>query len=192
MKKRGYLFFVFLLVLSLSFAAAEESTGGIFGSKVFTEMILPFLLVFVVLFAILQKTKILGEGKAQIDALVSLSVALIFIGVPTTRDLVVNILPWLVIGAVIILAFMILYGFVAGDLSKTPNWMKIVFGILAGLFVIGVVIYISGLWPKIQGWFSGAGGSDLWTNILLLLVIGVAITVALASGKKSSGRSKED
>ena len=44
----------------------------IFDNPFFTEMLLPFLLVFVVVFAILQKTKILGEEKAQIDAIVAL------------------------------------------------------------------------------------------------------------------------
>ena len=53
--------------------------GTILSSQLFVEVILPFLLVFAVVFAILQKTKILGEGKKQIDAIVSLVIGLIVI-----------------------------------------------------------------------------------------------------------------
>ena len=168
--------------------------ASIFASVFFTEMLLPFLLIFVLIFAILQKSKILGEGKAQVDALISLVIALILIGVPTPRNIIVGLMPWLAVGAAVILVFLILYGFVAGDLSekKVPTWIKITFGILAGLFVIGIVIYIAGLWPTVRGWFFGGGGvSDLWMNIIMLVVIGGAIAVAIGTGKKSSGSSGE-
>ena len=68
-------------------------------------MILPFLLVFVIIFAILQKSKILGAGKAQIDALVSLVIAIVLIVFPTPRDIIVNLVPWLAVGVVVILVF---------------------------------------------------------------------------------------
>lgn len=163
--------------------------ANIFSAVIFTEMILPFLLVFVLIFAILQKTKILGEGKAQIDALVSLAIGLVLIGVPSARGMVVGIMPWLAVGAAVILVFMILYGFVAGDLSTGPTWMKIVFGILAGVFIIGVIVYVGGLWPIISGWLSGSSGSEIWMNIILIVIIGGAIAVAVATGKKSGSGS---
>ena len=46
-------------------------------TSVYSQTIFIFLLVFVVVFAILQKTKVLGDGKKQIDALVALAVALL-------------------------------------------------------------------------------------------------------------------
>ena len=128
---------------------------NIFANYFFTEMLLPFLLVFVVVFAILQKSKILGGDKAQIDAIVALVVGLILIGVPGPRDIIVGIMPWLAVGVAVILVFLILYGFVAGDLSTTPEkWMKVAFGILAGIFTVAVVLYISGLGNDILGWLS--------------------------------------
>ena len=157
----------------------------IFDNAIFTEMLLPFLLVFVLMFAILQKSKILGEGKAQIDALVSLAVALILIGVPGPRNIVVNLMPWLAVGAATILVFLILYGFVAGDLKEGPKWMKLVFGILAGVFVLGVLVYITGLWVPLQEFFAGNSGNEWIMNILLIVIIGGAMAVAIATGKKS-------
>ena len=55
--------------------------GGqtILSHPIFVETILPFLLIFTIVFAVLQKAKILGEGKRQIDAIVALVVGLLFI-----------------------------------------------------------------------------------------------------------------
>ena len=160
----------------------------IFDNPFFTEMLLPFLLVFVVVFAILQKSKILGDGKAQIDAIVGLVIGLILIGVPGPRDIIVGIMPWLAVGVSVILVFMILYGFVAGDLSgaNVKPWMKITFGILAGVFTIGVVLYVSGIWRYILGWFSGEESSDIWMNVVMIaLVVGAGVVAVVSGGKKT-------
>jgi len=158
----------------------------IFDNPFFTEMLLPFLLVFVVTFAILQKSKILGDGKAQIDAIIGLVIGLLLIGVKQPREIIVGIMPWMAVGAAVILVFLILYGFVAGDLSgkNTPDWMKVTFGILAGLFTLAVVLYISGFGNVVLGWISGDGTSDIWMNVLMIALVLGAMAVAMFSGKK--------
>jgi len=158
----------------------------IFASAFFTEMLLPFLLVFVVVFAILQKSKILGEGKAQIDAIVSLVIGLLLIGIKQPREIIVGIMPWMAVAIAVILVFLILYGFVAGDLSKAPDWMKIIFGILAGLFTLAVVLYVSGLGGIIMGWLSGSGSSDVWMNVVMIVLVIGAVVVAVVGGKKKN------
>ena len=155
-----------------------------FDNPFFTEMLLPFLLVFVVMFAILQKSKILGEGKAQIDAMVALVVGLLLIGVPGPRNIIVGIMPWMTVGVAVILVFLILYGFVAGDLSKAPNWMKISFGVLAGMFTLAVVLHVSGSSGIVSSWLFGDGSSNIWMNILMIILIVGAVAVAIFSGKK--------
>lgn len=157
----------------------------IFNNAFFTEMLLPFLLVFVVVFAILQKSKILGNGKAQVDSLVAMVIGLILIGVEQPREIIVSLMPWMAVGVAVILVFLILYGFVAGDLSSSPKWMKITFGILAGLFTIGVVLYVSGFGSVISGWFSNSGSGDIWMNVLIVLLVIGAMVVAVVSGKKN-------
>ncbi|MCK5450078.1 hypothetical protein KAI32_04375 [Candidatus Pacearchaeota archaeon] len=158
----------------------------IFDNPFFTDVLLPFLLVFVVVFAILQKSKILGEGKAQIDSMVAMVIGLILIGVEQPREIIVGLMPWMAVGVAVILVFLILYGFVAGDLSgdKTPAWMKNTFGILAGLFTLGVVLYVTGLGDIIMGWFSSPGSGDVWMNVLIILLVIGAMIVAVVSGKK--------
>ena len=156
----------------------------IFDNPFFTEMLLPFLLVFVVIFAILQKSKILGEGKAQIDSLVAMVIGLILIGVKQPREIIVGIMPWMAVGVAVILVFLIMYGLVAGDLSKAPDWMKITFGILAGLFTIGVVVYITGFYNVLGDWVS-EGTSGVWSNVIMVILVVGAMIVAVFTGKKT-------
>jgi len=159
-------------------------------NPIFVEMILPFMLVFVTVFAILQRSKILGDGKEQIDAIVALVIGLLLIGVPAARDIVVGIMPWLAVGVSVILVFLILYGFVAGDLSgeNMPGNMKNVFLALASVFTIVVVLYISGLWKIISTWFSSNGSSDIWMSVFMIAIILVVMAVAVKGGKRGNGK----
>lgn len=157
--------------------------------EIFTNLILPFLLIFVLVFAILQKSKILGDGKAQIDALIAMVIGLLLVGLPGPRDIVVNLMPWLAVGVSVILVFLILYGFVAGDLSSTPKWMKITFGTLAGLFVVGVVLYVTGLWEPIYDALFGSAKTEIFSSILLVVIIVAAFVIAVATGKKGGSSS---
>ena len=150
----------------------------------FTEILIPFLLVFVLVFAVLQKTKVLGDKKSQVDALVSLALALILIVTPIAREFIINITPWLAVGLVVILTFLVLYGFVGSDKNEgivIEKWMKTTFAGLAGLFVLVLVLIYSGVWDKI---FHGSLGTTSWLpNIIFLIVIIVAMVIALG-GKK--------
>ena len=61
------------------------------GGIILTEWFLPFILVFVICFAILEKSKILGNGVSRIDALVSLAVGFLAVSLPYSRDVIVDI-----------------------------------------------------------------------------------------------------
>ncbi len=157
-----------------------------FASQFLLEMALPFILVFVLIFAILEKSKLFGENKHQINSLIGLCMAFLLIAFPTPRDVVVSILPWLAVGLSVLLVFFILYGFIEGDLSKgLPKGLKISLSVLAGLFVVGVVLFATGIDKKIPGWISSS--SNLIGNILTLLVIvGLIFWVIIGSKKKTS------
>jgi hypothetical protein len=146
--------------------------------------VLPFMLIFVLVFAVLQKSKILGEGKNQIDALVSLTIALLLVAVPGPQKIIIiNMMPWLSVALAVLLVFFILYGFVAGDLTKLPTWMKAGFGIMAFLFVVILVILLTDISQLFYGFFQMGG--DLLVNgvIFILVVLGIG-WVVLSSSKK--------
>ena len=57
------------------------------------------------------------------------------------------------------------------------------FGILAGLFTIGVVVYVTGLYNFVGDWFS-EGTSGIWSNVVMVVLVVGAMIVAVVTGKK--------
>lgn len=100
-----------------------------------------FLFVFTVFFAILQKTKVLG-ANAGMDALISFSVAMLFMFVSEARQLVTIIAPWLVILLVILMSLLLVFMFLgvkAETISDAMSESGTVWTILI-LLVIALVI----------------------------------------------------
>ena len=160
-------------------------------SPIFVEYIFPFLLVFVILFAILEKIKVLGDDNRQINALVALFISLIFLAFQDARYAVVGFMPLFVIAIVFIFIFMFLWGFVGGKVDTGLNkGLKITFGILIAIFVIIGGLFVTGTWDYVySALFLGESSSYIWTNILVLVLIGGAITVVLVTGKNGGGGS---
>ena len=61
------------------------------------------------------------------------------------------------------------------------KWQKVVFGILAGLFTIGIVIYVTGLWDRVGSLFSS---EVVWNIVLIVIIIGAVVAVVLTSKDK--------
>src|SRR3989344_2148241 len=122
----------------------------LFQSDIFVQIVLPFILIFTVIFAILEKAKILGEDKKQIDAIVSFVIALIFVSYSYATGVISNLMPFLGISAIVILIFMILFGFVSAGKEgfEMNKGLKITFGVLIGIGLIIVVIWATGAWDR--------------------------------------------
>lgn len=156
----------------------------ILNNPLFMEIVLPFLLVFTVIFAILQRTKILGEGKARIDAITALVIALIVVAYGYSTHIITTLMPFLAVSAVIILIFMLLYGFIAAgkegaDFSK----FKIPAGIIIVIALTIAVLVATGYWSTFIGWFTGNNSNAIVTNVVFIGIIIAAIAIVL--GKKS-------
>ena len=155
----------------------------IFDNPIFTEMILPFLLIFVVVFAILQRSKILGDGKKQIDSLTSLAVALLLIGVPAARDIVTSIVPWLAVGVTVLLMFFLLYGFVEKEVhdNMNKNIKNSLIGII-GAFMVGVLLWATPLGEILYDFLIDGSSSEVWVNVIMIAVIMGVVVVAVNGG----------
>lgn len=158
-----------------------------FTSELFVQTILPFLLVFTIVFAILQKTKILGDDKRQIDAIVGLVIGLIFVAFGNATDVVVRMIPILGIALVVILVFMLLLGSLYGPGDfKIENWLKIVIGILISIVVVVTVLVLTGGLEPLVGFVVNAN-TGLFINLFLVLIV-VGAVVAVIKGAGSSGK----
>lgn len=154
---------------------------ALFESVPFLEEALLFLLMFVVVFAILQRSKILGDNVQKINSLVALAFALIFVGVASTTHIVSNIIPFVSVALVVILMFLLLWGFVGGEISSLPKGIKNTIIILGAIFMIALVFYVTG-WGKSLTTGSWFNSGLVYTILAFALIIG-AVVYAIKSSK---------
>ena len=163
----------------------------IFTNPIFIDTILPFLLMFTLVFAVLEKTKILGDGKRQIDAIVALVIGLIFVSFGGATDIVVRMIPILGIALVVILIFMILLGFAYKPGSfEMPTGLKVTVGILAGILVMGTVLILTGGLDYILGFIYSGSNTGLVINIILIAIMVGAVVSVVWVKEDSGGKGK--
>lgn len=155
---------------------------------IFTEFALPFLLIFFIVFAILEKTELLGDDKKQINALVAFVIGLIFVSAVSPKLMVSNLILFLTVAIVVMFIGMLLWGFVAGgDVQIKNDKVKWAMGIAIVIGVIGAVIWATGFYSFLDGlFFGGKVSGDFWINAVFVVVIAIALAVAIGSKGKSS------
>jgi len=159
----------------------------IFQHWIFTRFAFPFLLIFFIVFAVLEKTKILGEDKKQLNAIIAFVIGLIFVGVAYPTEVVGNLILFLSVALVVMFVALLLWGFVAGDIKEgfTPGkYLKPILGILISIAVVIAVLWAAGLHTKvIDLLFRQSWSSTVWTNVLFVVVVAVALTLILIKRK---------
>jgi hypothetical protein len=160
----------------------------ILSSPFVTEIVLPFLLVFTLIFAILEKTRILGEGKRQINAIIGLVIGLFLVAFPFARSIVVGLMPLLAVIAVVILVFTMLFAFASGGKEEfvMPKGLKVAFGVLIGLALIVALLVLTGYWDVVFRTITE--GRELATNIFFILIIVAAIIIVIATSKETASK----
>ena len=162
----------------------EPPQTAIFANPFFLYLLLPFLLVFVVVFSILEKTNILGEGKRPANAITAMVIAFIFVAVPSIVGITVKFIPLIALIIIVLLCLLMLFGFVGIKVEESKG-LKIALGILLGLSLLGIIFWATGLFEKIK--FT----STVVQYIVLFVIFGgaLALVVASADPKKSSSSS---
>jgi len=161
----------------------------LFIAPYFMDYILPFVLVFTLIFAMLQKTKLFGDDTKQIDALIAGTIGLILIAFPYARGIVVLLTPFLAVSAVILLVFMLLYGFISGKTDGDilgKGWKNTLIAVVTIALVI-FLLKITGYWNNIGDIFLGENSQYIWVNIILIVVIIGAVIAVLWEGGSGSG-----
>jgi hypothetical protein len=154
-------------------------------SSLMVEIILPFVLVISIVYAVLQKSKILGEGKNQLDAFVALSVALIAVAFKPATAIIIQLMPVLAITLVSILVFLLIYGMVFKGDYGTDKSLKIILAVIAAIVVGGSLFVFTGVFDYLRDLYISEAGSGILANVLVFVVIIVAVAVVLGSSGKS-------
>lgn len=148
-----------------------------------TDVLLPFLLIFVIIFAILQKTKVLGINRKNLNAAVGLIIGLLVVvphvlGVYPPGSDVIEImnraLPNISLIVVALLMVLILIGLLGGE----ANWIG---GSLSGWIAIIAFIAVIWIFGSAAGWWRGTTwfyrffGADAIAIIVMLLVFAIIV-----------------
>ena len=155
---------------------------------IFTKFLLPFLLVFFIIFAILDRTKIFGENKKQLNALIAFVIGLIFVVAVYPTLVVTNMILFLTVTLVAVFVVLLIWGFIFGDIKegfKLANWMKWVLGIITGAVFIGGIIWATGLSGGIGEFLQKEWSQNILTNIAFVVVIAIALALVLIPKAKS-------
>jgi len=163
--------------------------ANILQSEVLINFVYPFLLIFFIVFAILEKTKTFGEGKAQLNAFIGVVIGLIFVGAVSPKDYVNQLVLFLAVALVVIFVVLMMWGFSTGsDLSKgTDNkGLKWALGLIFVLAVVIALFLITGVWDTvIETLFKSNWSSDVWTNVIFIVIIAAALAAVLYGAKKA-------
>ena len=141
-----------------------------------------FLFVFTVMYAILAKTKILGEGMGA-NLLVALVFAIIFVSFAPGLVYVQTVLPWFVVLIISLFFFMMIVGFSQKDINNfmKPGISWAFIGLLIVIFLwSAIVVFNPFIAPTIQRFtyddrISGA--------FLLFIVAAAASWIITRKGK---------
>lgn len=148
------------------------------------DFVLPFLLVFAVVFGVLQKSKVIGEHRG-INMVIALSIAMLAITSLPLREFFRTLFPYAGIGLAILLVGLILTGLFFGA-ENAENWWKITF------FSIGMLIAVIAVFSALTSYTSWGLGSwwlrEYLNSIIVgAVVIGLILLVVLAG---TGGRNR--
>ena len=164
-----------------------------------TDVLLPFLLIFVIVFAVLQKTKILGESKKNLNVVIAVVFGLLVViphvtgRFPANADpvLIINdALPQVSIVLVAVIFLLILIGVFGQDyvmLGVTmPGWITLI-----SLVVILLIFGGSAGW-----WDAGFGqtlenffGTEGVAIFIMLITFGIIIAWITSDSKEREERT---
>lgn len=176
----------------------EVVYGGntVLSHPIFVETILPFILVFTIVFGVLQKSQLFGEKKKQIDSLVAAVIGLLAISFGQAIGIILQLTVFLSVGLVVVLVMMLLLGSFGaegkmfGDEGTFPKWLKRVSVIAVVLAVVIAVTYITGFWTYLYDWIYIGTDSSVFINVLFFVIIGGAIAAVILGSKDDGGKDK--
>ena len=165
------------------------------------DVVLPFLLVFTIVFAILEKTKVLGteeiEGhkytKKNLNAIASFVMAFLVVASAKLVEIIVKVSSNAVVVLFLSVLFLLLVGsfYKEGESVYLEGGWKIVFMIIVFISIIGIFLDAiktadGRTWLERLGDFTGSGGDEVAGSILLLGIIVVFVVYALKEPSKAS------
>lgn len=145
------------------------------------DFVLPFLLIFTIVFGILEATNILGKNKG-VHVIIGLVIGLLAIRTTLVQNFFTVVFPQLGVGLAVIVALVVMTGLFVNK-KEARYWM---WGIAAVAIVIWIITIVGSF--KDLGWLSGSAYFEDYAGMIIgaVLLLGVIIAVVAS---KSEGES---
>ena len=162
------------------------------------DVLLPFLLVFTIMFAIFDKTKVFGSengaSKKNINAIASFAAAFLVVGsaqlVKTINEAMANVVILVFLGV----SFLILTGTLSGKDKAEGGWLTF-FKLFMGVAVLMVFAHALGWLQVFWDWvLSAPTDPEIITSVVfLIIIVGFMWFIVSPSGEsKSKPEVKEE
>lgn len=141
--------------------------------------VLPFLLIFAVIFGILERGHVLGSNKG-VHVTIAFAVGLLALQFDYVSGFFATIFPYAGVGIGVVLVALILMGLIADN--EHEKWVKYIW------FGVGAIAFIAVLWASLDdfSFFFGRGFGNLGDLIPIILIIGALVAFGWWMVKSSS------
>ncbi|MBS3107706.1 hypothetical protein J4468_02215 [Candidatus Woesearchaeota archaeon] len=182
---------------------ADTTTLGVaieFLNKLgFFDVVLPFLLVFTIVFGVLEKTRLFGTVKLKdndvprkdLNSMIAFAIALFVVSATKIVQTIKTSMPQVALGLIIIVSFMMLVGMLLGqgknifDKEYLGQGWVIFFGVLIFIGLIGVFIFSLGWWDPVYSFMAHWLSKDAVLGVFILLVVAFAVTYIVGGSNKT-------
>mgnify|MGYP001576987919 CR=1 FL=1 len=151
------------------------------------DVAMPFILVFTLVFGVLEKISLFGANKKNINMVVSLVLAFLAIRNVFFIEMLNRFLPNIAMFLIIILMFLLLLGTFGGTLTGFQNMAAILAFIIAAIFVIlalssDVLLGYGFVMPLFLTEFL----SDYQTKATILFIGGLVIVIYMTTSESQT------
>ena len=163
------------------------------------DIVLPFLLIFTIVFAILEKTKVLGvekiEGreytKKNLNSMTAFIVSFLVIASTQLVAIINEVMANIVLLLLLAICFLMLVGVFFKDkefsLEEFPGWIKF---FMVAMFIGVVVIFLNALdWLQFIFALFVYWPAE-WASSIIFLIIIIIFIVYITSDQKSAKKEK--
>lgn len=153
------------------------------------DIVLPFLLVFTIVFAILEKTRVLGEEKGEprknLNSMVAFVIGLIFISIIKLVEVINQALPEVALVLIIAVSLLMLVGLFWGtsEVKLEVGWQKGLVFIIAFFVVLGIFFNAIGWLDNIVD-YAERNWNETVIPTLIFFVIIIGAIFYIVGGQK--------
>ena len=182
---------------------AESPLKGViefFGDIGLYDVVLPFLLVFTIVFAIFEKTRVLGEetidgkkySRKNLNTMAAFVIAFLVVASSKLVEIISTVSSQMVVLLMLAVLFLLLVGsfYREGEFDLAKGW-KVLFSIV--MFIGIVLIFLNALgWLDILwDWTTGQNASTAIGSIVLLVLIVLCVWFIVSERDKTPSSKVE-